>query len=125
MFYAPMVIATAAAERAQQLQAETTAQSAEQQARSANQKLELMKLDIERLLMISQALWLLAKQAHGYDDKVLTDLIAEIDANDGKLDGRVAPQPPQPCPFCGRTLMKRRPICIYCGKPVSVDPFER
>ena len=75
--------------------------------------------------MITEALWTLLKQQHGFADEVLTKLIAEIDLRDGKLDGRAAAQSPQPCPFCGRPISTRRPFCLYCGKPVQTGPFAR
>jgi hypothetical protein len=78
-----------------------------------------------RLLMITEAFWTLLKEQHGYTDTDLAKLIAEIDLRDGRLDGRVASGPPQPCPYCGHTLAKKRPFCIYCGKPVAPDPFAR
>jgi uncharacterized OB-fold protein len=45
---------------------------------------------------------------------------------DGKLDGKVAKEKIRPgCPQCGRTLIGRRPVCLYCGAQVALDPFKR
>ena len=84
-----------------------------------------LRLDIEGLLMISEALWGVLKEKHGYTDEELLRRVADIDLRDGKSDGRVAPEPPSPCPHCGYTIRKRRPTCLYCGKPVGSTPFAR
>jgi hypothetical protein len=59
------------------------------------------------------------------DDEEILRQIAAIDVEDGKLDGRKAPQPPQPCPKCGRNLAKQRIKCMYCGEFIAANPFER
>ncbi|MFH2136874.1 MAG: hypothetical protein ABII88_00010 [Candidatus Omnitrophota bacterium] len=83
------------------------------------------KLDIERLLLITEALWNILKEEHGYADEDLVKRVNEIDSRDGKLDGKVKPQGPLPCPNCGHNLMKKRPVCIYCGECINIDLFER
>ena len=122
MFY-PLL--SGAISRAQAGAAQSTAQEAQRKATSAEENIDLLKSDIERLLMITEALWMFLKTAHGYKDEDLTKLITQIDLRDGKLDGRVAASPPRACPYCGQTLYKKRPFCMYCGKPVSLDPFRR
>ena len=83
------------------------------------------RADIERLLMITEALWQILKEQHGYTDAELFRRVTEIDLRDGRADGRVAPSPPRKCPHCDRVMVKNRPLCIFCGKPSMVDPFER
>ena len=61
----------------------------------------------------------------GRSDEDLIRRIADIDLEDGKLDGRKAATPPRPCPHCQRVLSKNRPRCLFCGKPVEMLPFER
>lgn len=124
MFY-PSFIGSAVAGSAQAGAAQATAEDARRKATGIEEKIEAIRYDIERLLMITEAFWTLLKQQHGYTDTDLAKLVTEIDLRDGRLDGRVAPSPPQPCPFCGHTLAKKRPFCIYCGKPVAPDPFAR
>lgn len=87
--------------------------------------IEALRRDVERLLMITEALWTMVAEQHGYTEEELIRRIHEIDLRDERLDGRVAPSPPSPCPHCGRPLEKARPYCIYCGKLVLRDPFER
>lgn len=81
--------------------------------------------EVERLLLITEALWRILKEKHGLDDNELVKQITMIDIEDGKLDGRKPAKPPQPCPKCGRTLGKNRPRCLFCGEPIAADPFER
>lgn len=105
--------------------AQSTASEAKAEAQRARTEQELLRADVERLLMITEALWAFVKKEHGYSDEDLQDVIAQIDLRDGGLDGRVAQDPPQNCPQCGRVLAKKRPFCIYCGSAVQLDPFAR
>lgn len=95
------------------------------EARTAQSAIDAMRWDIERLLMITEALWSMLREQHGYSEVELFRRISEIDLRDGRLDGRVAPSPAQPCPHCGRKMTKHRPLCLYCGKPTVADPFAR
>ena len=74
--------------------AEITADQARLRAIGVEGKLDAVTFDIERLLMITEALWMLLKKEHGYTDDVLLQRIREIDLRDGELDGRVAVRPP-------------------------------
>jgi len=86
---------------------------------------ELLEGRLERTLMICEALWQMLKENSGYSDEALLKRVAEIDLRDGRLDGRVAPTEPKPCPHCGRTMAKHRIVCLYCGKPSTTDLFQR
>ena len=99
--------------------------AARHEAAEARNAVDIVRWDTERLLMITEALWTFVKREHGYTDADLIRMVAEIDARDGRIDGRVAPTPPGPCPHCHRMLARRRPTCLYCGKPVIASPFER
>lgn len=101
------------------------AQSAQRDAREAQSQVESLRSEVERLLIISEALWTLLKKQHGYTDEVLSNLVTEIDLRDGHLDGRAPKTAPLPCPNCGKLHSGRRPFCIYCGKPVPIQPFTR
>lgn len=105
--------------------AELAAVDAQDEARRATDEIERVKMDIERLLLISEALWLLLKEEHGYDDETLARYVTEVDARDGRVDGKRAPVPPQPCPYCQRPLGRNRPCCIYCGQRVPSAIFAR
>ena len=92
-------------------------------AREAQTNVELLSHDVDRLLMITEALWMLAKKEHGYADDVLTKLIGEIDSRKSIVDGIPVKDPPQACPGCGRMNSAKRFFCIYCGKPIEANPF--
>jgi len=105
------------------LQSDTNAARAD--AREAQTATELMKHDINRLLMITEALWGFLKKEHGYSVEELIQAINEIDMRDGELGGRPGGSAPVICPACGRANSGKRPLCIYCGQPVPTNPFAR
>ena len=84
-----------------------------------------LKKQVERLLMITEALWTILKEKHGLEDKELLRRIVEIDLRDGQLDGRVSATPPEPCPKCQRIVAKGSVRCMYCGEPLALNPFAR
>jgi len=102
-----------------------SAREAASEAQRASTKVDQIQFDIERLLMITEALWTILKEQHGYDDAELQLRVAQIDMRDGKLDGKVARTPAVKCTNCGKPLLKRRPRCIYCGIPAPPRLFER
>ncbi len=87
-------------------------------------QLTLMQGDIEKLFMITEALWEILKYQHGYTDDQLVEMIHNIDLKDGKLDGKVARTPAPPCPSCSRPLPLRQATCLYCGAPNTHSPFK-
>lgn len=88
-------------------------------------EVNLLESEVERLLMITEALWSILQEKFGYEDQELIKRMVMIDMRDGKLDGKVASSAPGKCPKCDRTLFKKRPRCLYCGEPIAADPFER
>ena len=84
-----------------------------------------LRSDVERLLLITEALWGILQEKHGLSEADLARRIEDIDLKDGRLDGRLAPAPPLACPGCGKILPKHRPACLYCGAEVAQDPFQR
>ncbi len=103
------------------------ASSAKEAARDAKSQVRQIGGEIERLLMITEALWIFMREQHGYTDEDLIKKIAEIDLRDGKLDGKVsaAPAEVKRCANCDRPVGKKRATCLYCGSAVVQDPFER
>lgn len=94
-------------------------------ARDAQHEIDVLKADVDRLMMIVEGLWTLLKERDpGLHEDDLLKKVYEIDALDGHLNGRKAPTPARPCPQCGRTLVKRRPRCVYCEVIVKMDLFE-
>ena len=86
---------------------------------------ENLKADVDKLYLITKALWEILKEHHGYDDVELFKRVTEIDLRDGRADGRIAGQGAPKCPHCGRAMIGSTPLCLYCGKPSVRDPFER
>jgi len=84
-----------------------------------------LQAEVERLLLITEALWTILRDRFGMEDQELLREIVRIDMRDGRLDGRLPPAPPQPCPKCHRTLAGRSIRCLYCGEPLMTNPFAR
>lgn len=84
-----------------------------------------LQAQVERLLIITEALWSILKEKHTLDDQELLRRMVQIDLRDGRLDGRVAATPPEPCPKCHRVVAKGAVRCMYCGEPLMTDPFAR
>ena len=99
--------------------------SVQSPARTPDGEAAMLRADVERLLMITEALWSLMKDQFEYTDQHLVDRITQIDAQDGKVDGRVATKPPTACPRCGRPASRKRTVCVYCGAVVPTEPFAR
>lgn len=102
--------------------------AAEQAHAAANRVAEQivhMQADIERLLMITEGLWTILKDEHGYEDEDLVRRVLEVDLKDGKIDGKVAARKPGDCPHCNRPLSQDRRFCLYCGEPTPVNLFAR
>jgi hypothetical protein len=103
--------------------AQADASNARAEAREAKTETELLRHDVDRLLMITEALWTFLKKEHGYSDEDLANAVKEIDLRDGRLDGRAEQPQASPCPNCGRINSARRSLCIYCGQPLPVTLF--
>ncbi len=96
------------------------------EARQFGQMVHRQSLDIERLLMITEALWTIVKEELKLSDDQLQRRLIEIDMRDGKYDGQVSGKaPPKSCSRCHRPISKRRTVCMYCGKQLLPDPFTR
>ena len=104
-------------------QAQSDASSAQANAREAVTETELLRHDVDRLLMLTEALWGFLKQEHGYTDEQLAEAVKAIDLRDGRLDGKAAKIPPTACPQCQRLNSAKFSRCIYCGSPLPVALF--
>ncbi len=105
--------------------ATAAANEASRDARRSVTKVQILEADVERLLMITEALWTILKEQNGFTDDELRERVQAIDMRDGKLDGRVAPSAPDSCAACKRPLARKRPRCIYCGHAAEPSPFAR
>lgn len=85
-----------------------------------------MRQDIEKLYLIVEALWAIAKKSANLSDDDLMQLIREIDMQDGKLDGRNSSNAEVlKCPACGRTILRGQTRCSYCGEEMHDDSLFR
>ena len=87
-------------------------------------KIKYLEHKIDKLYMITEALWLIIKEKNHIDDENLTELIAAIDLKDGKRDGKVATSGPRNCTKCGRVNSIRQMYCIYCGTFLNTETFK-
>ncbi|MFH1741580.1 MAG: hypothetical protein ABIH23_21445 [bacterium] len=69
---------------------------------------------IDKLTLISMALWSLLQQVSDLTEEDLIERVKEIDLSDGVLDGKVR-QPAVKCPQCNRTMSQKHRRCLYCG----------
>lgn len=87
------------------------AQSAASSARSEQAEL---RRQIDKTMMVLEAVWSLCREAHGWSDEQLVDRVTQIDLRDGQLDGKVR-RVARPCPHCGKAIGADRSHCMWCG----------
>ncbi len=91
------------------------------EAEAAKSEADLLQHDVDRLLMISEALWNFLQKQHGYSDD---DLVKAVGAIDLRNSG-AARDAQEKCPSCGRMVSAHRRLCLYCGNAVPESLFER
>lgn len=97
---------------------------AESAAQKANRDVHGLEERLDRVLLLTEALWTLVRTELNLTDKQLIERINEIDMSDGQLDGKVR-RPPASCVKCGRKFGRGWHNCMYCGAPASPDPFSK
>ena len=103
--------------------AESNATRASQKAESLDKRVEYLEERLDRLSLISLALWTLLKD-RGLTEQQLMERVQELDMRDGELDGRVKSGLIN-CPQCGRPLSQRHRTCLYCEfKLVADEAFD-
>ncbi len=68
---------------------------------------------VDRLALLSMALWTLVKKHEGWTDEELIQQVTALDLQDGDLDGHVRPAVTE-CPQCHRPVSQRHRKCLYC-----------
>jgi predicted Zn-ribbon and HTH transcriptional regulator len=77
---------------------------------------------VDRLSLIVEAMWELLEET-GHTEEALRAKLEEIDARDGRVDGKVV-RKPVPCRACGSSSPPGRATCQMCGEELSeVDTF--
>jgi rRNA maturation endonuclease Nob1 len=99
------------------------ANAAKADARRARTELEELGRRVERLSLMTEALWTLLRTRLKLTDEELVELARQIDLSDGHLDGRVRRASAE-CSGCGRMVAKKHVKCLYCGTPMQRTPFS-
>jgi hypothetical protein len=85
---------------------------------------------MERLVLVTEALWELLSERAGLTAADLAARVREIDARDGHEDGRrsaVTDAPQIRCPSCQAVVPAGKTKCQFCGAVVAeakADPFR-
>ena len=105
-----------AAARATQVAADAQLQASrsESKATSAKMDLRFIKDRMDKLLLVSMALWELLKDRTELTEEDLMNKVQEIDLRDGQSDGKIS-KTVMKCPKCNRTMSPRHKKCLYCG----------
>lgn len=69
---------------------------------------------VDRMALLNLALWQLVQEKTGLTEAQLEQRVKELDALDGKSDGRTAAPTVHECPQCHRPLMLHQKRCVYC-----------
>lgn len=102
--------------------AQESASDARRSSRDAVHRVNDLENDVQRLLLITQALWTIVQDELNLTDDQLAERVREIDLSDGRLDGKVR-QDIQNCPQCGRSMSRRHRRCLFCGTDAPGGPF--
>ncbi len=95
------------------------ASSAAQFGNSESSRIYALDDRVDRLTMVIQAMWSLLEE-QGLTLEQLQARVAEIDASDGSVDGRVTPAA-KTCPECGAKVSPGVASCQFCGHEMG-DP---
>jgi len=112
--------------RARQVSGESEAERAANRTRSLGEELDSR---VERLLLVTQAMWELLSERTGLTVGDLAERVRSLDARDGRLDGRHGPAPDAPqvrCSSCQAVVPAGKTTCQFCGASVpeaKADPF--
>jgi hypothetical protein len=80
-------------------------------------RVEALELDNQRLKLLAAALTQILREQSGITTESIEAKIAEVDARDGVLDGKLG-APRIDCTRCGRPVRTDRQFCLYCEAPV-------
>ncbi|HDP34325.1 MAG TPA: hypothetical protein ENN29_04355 [Candidatus Hydrogenedentes bacterium] len=105
----------AVSDQAQTVASQTSAlRQAAQSAAAARTDVSEMRDQVERLAMLTQAMWELVAERLHLTETDLEQKAQEVDLRDGKADGKMSSHPLR-CPQCGRVSNSRHKKCLYCG----------
>lgn len=101
--------------------AQNTARAAQTYVDALERRVKRLEEQVERLTLGSMALAKLLRDRLGVPQAEIESRVQEIDLRDGKLDGKLTRQAPV-CSGCQRRNSPQRTKCLYCGKPLPVEP---
>ncbi len=106
------------------IQATADASQARAEARGARMDVREVGDQVERTLLVCEAMWSILRDRLGVTDEELFARVNEIDLSDGKLDGKVRKATVAVCSKCKRTVSKRFAKCSYCGHEIGREAFS-
>jgi ribosomal protein S27AE len=89
-------------------------------ARRAEATVAEVEERLERLTLISMAMWEILRDNTKLTEADLMSKVQQIDLRDGVPDGKVTSKV-QKCPKCERTMSTRHQVCLYCGHEKLID----
>lgn len=105
-------------------EAESAAAYGAEKAMDAVAKVRELEDRVDKLTLITMALWSLLRQVSDVTDEDLLERVKDIDLTDGRLDGKVR-QPVGKCPQCNRVMSQKHKKCLYCGyEHIRGGPFD-
>jgi hypothetical protein len=86
------------------------------EGRQEQTKDDLYRVDdrIDRLLLLTEAVWELCAPQLGLTEDHLRAKVVEIDGRDGAVDGHRV-RPARRCSQCDAAVPKDRTTCVFCG----------
>lgn len=91
-----------------------TVKKTEQTTGDVREEVKELEKRVDRLALLSQALWELLRTHSDVTDVHLRAKIDEIDRRDGRKDGKISPMLSN-CPKCGKPMNCAISGCAYCG----------
>jgi hypothetical protein len=88
---------------------------------AARRDSEALADDLDRLRLVTEALWSFVGERLGVTEQELVARIQAIDLADGVADGRSTARP-RPCPSCRAMVPADRAACQFCG---AATPGQR
>ena len=102
----------------------SSAEAASARAGDAANETRRLRREVDRLSLACLAMWQMLQAHAGVSDEDLLRVMRELDASDGRVDGKLSTGTGD-CPACDRPLLKGRDTCMYCGEAVTKSsPFH-
>lgn len=86
----------------------------EASTRKQQRGIDAIEERIDKLLLVSMAVWELLKERTSLTEDDLQAKVHELDMRDGVVDGKVT-RTLKKCYKCSRTMSPRHRKCLYCG----------